>query len=56
VPGQPDASVLVFRIEAVHEDVNFAAAVMPQIGRSVMDEEGVALVRDWISGMDGSCP
>lgn len=43
VPGNPDASILQYRIESVHPGV-----MMPELGRSVTHEEGVALVRQWI--------
>jgi hypothetical protein len=28
---------------------------MPQIGRSVVDTHGLALIEEWISEMPGSC-
>lgn len=46
VPGRPDASILVYRIESVHP-----GEMMPEIGRSVVHQEGVALIRKWIEGM-----
>jgi uncharacterized repeat protein (TIGR03806 family) len=52
VPGTPDASILVHRVDATD-----AVTVMPQIGRSVKHEEGVALVREWVTGLSGGpCP
>ena len=50
VPGQPDASILVYRMESTTPSI-----MMPEIGRSVVHTEGVAVVRDWIAGMSGSC-
>lgn len=50
VPGDPDASILVYRIESNEPDVR-----MPELLRQTVDEEGVALVREWIAGMEGSC-
>ena len=50
VPGQPDASILTFRM--VSED---PAAMMPELGRSVVHDEGVQLIRDWIASMQGTC-
>ena len=50
VPGQPDASILTFRM--VSED---PAAMMPELGRSVVHDEGVQLIRDWIAAMQGNC-
>jgi uncharacterized repeat protein (TIGR03806 family) len=51
VPGEPDASILVYRIESTAPDVK-----MPELGRNLVHDEGVALIREWINGMDGSCP
>lgn len=50
VPGQPDASILTYRM--VSED---PSAMMPELGRSVVHDEGVRLIRDWIASMHGSC-
>ena len=51
VPGQPDASILVFRIESIEADVK-----MPELGRNLVDAEGVALIRQWIAQLPGTCP
>jgi uncharacterized repeat protein (TIGR03806 family) len=51
VPGQPDKSILVYRME-----INDPGARMPEVGRSIVHSEGVALIREWISAMEGSCP
>jgi uncharacterized repeat protein (TIGR03806 family) len=50
VPGAPDESILVYRLESTLADVK-----MPELGRNLVDAEGVALIRDWISAMTGSC-
>lgn len=50
VPGDPDASILVYRMET-----SDPAEAMPELGRAVVHEEGVALIRDWIAGMRGEC-
>lgn len=50
VPGQPEASILTYRM--VSED---PSAMMPELGRSVVHDEGVKLIRDWIAAMQGSC-
>lgn len=47
VPGKPEASILQFRIESLDPSI-----MMPELGRSVVDEEGVELVRRWIMEMD----
>jgi uncharacterized repeat protein (TIGR03806 family) len=51
VPGQPDSSILVFRIESTMPKV-----MMPEQGRKLAFAEGIALVRQWIQNMPGSCP
>lgn len=53
VPGQAEESILVARMESTRPK-----EMMPQIGRSVTHEEGLALVREWINLMqvsDVSC-
>ena len=47
VPGRPDESILVYRIESVHPGV-----MMPEIGRGLVDTEAVALIREWILAME----
>lgn len=49
VPGKPDLSILVYRIESTDPGV-----MMPELPRRLVDEEGVALVRQWIAGLEGS--
>jgi hypothetical protein len=46
VPGQPDKSILVYRIASTHP-----GAMKPELGRRLVHEEGVALVRRWIAAM-----
>jgi len=48
VPGRPEESILLYRMESTAPKV-----MMPQIGRDVVHEEGVALVRQWISLLRG---
>ena len=50
VPGKPDASILLYRMESTDP-----AKMMPELGRSVADREGVALIRQWIREMPGGC-
>lgn len=47
VPGDPDASILVYRMEAFDPEIR-----MPELGRSLVDEEGVKLIRGWIERME----
>lgn len=46
VPGQPDASILVHRITSLDPGV-----MMPELGRKMPHDEGIALVREWIASM-----
>lgn len=52
VPGKPDESILVARMESTR-----AKEMMPQIGRSVVHQEGLDLIREWVRSMpsDGAC-
>lgn len=47
VPGKPDRSILTFRMESTDPGV-----MMPELGRSIVHDEGVALIRKWIAGLD----
>ncbi|MHA6289566.1 SO2930 family diheme c-type cytochrome [Maricaulis sp. CAU 1757] len=49
-PGQPDHSILLYRMET-----NDPGAMMPELGRAVRDEAGIALIRDWIASLGGDC-
>lgn len=52
VPGHPEESILIHRLESTAPKV-----MMPQIGRDVVHEEGVALMREWIASLPAkSCP
>ena len=50
VPGRPEASILFHRMASREPDV-----MMPELGRNLRDEEGMALVRDWIASLPGTC-
>lgn len=50
-PGAPEHSILLYRMESSEPD-----EMMPELGRSLAHEEGVALIRDWIAAMEGDCP
>jgi uncharacterized repeat protein (TIGR03806 family) len=47
VPGDPDASILTFRMASTEPGV-----AMPELGRSVSDPESLALIREWIAAME----
>jgi hypothetical protein len=46
IPGQPDKSILAYRIASTHPGV-----MMPELRKRLVHEEGVALVREWIAAM-----
>jgi len=45
-PGQPDASILHYRMTSTDPAIK-----MPELGRNLVHEEGVALIREWIQKM-----
>src|SRR5690606_31406376 len=47
VPGAPDESVIVYRMESDEAGIR-----MPELGVSVPHDEGVALIRAWIAAME----
>jgi uncharacterized repeat protein (TIGR03806 family) len=50
VPGDPDASILAYRMSSDDPGVR-----MPELGRDTVHREGVALIRAWIAAMEGDC-
>jgi uncharacterized repeat protein (TIGR03806 family) len=46
VPGHPDTSIIAYRMASTDPGV-----MMPELGRSVVHDEGLALVRDYIARM-----
>jgi len=49
-PGRADESIMVFRMD--HTD---PAIAMPELGRSTIHAEGVAVISAWIESLDGEC-
>ena len=47
VPGKPDQSILLYRMNSVEPGV-----AMPELGKGTVDRDGVAAVRSWIEGME----
>lgn len=47
MPGKPDESILVYRIESTDPGV-----MMPQLPRQMVHTEGVELIKAWIAGME----
>jgi len=45
-PGHPDKSIVTYRMASVEPGV-----MMPELGRSVVDQDGLALIRQWIKEM-----
>ncbi len=48
VPGDPEGSILLYRMQSLDP-----GAMMPELGRSKVDDEGVELIRAWIAGLEG---
>jgi uncharacterized repeat protein (TIGR03806 family) len=48
VPGRPEESILYFRMQSREPDV-----MMPELGRDLRHEEGLALIRRWIDELEG---
>ena len=46
VPGEPDESILVYRMESTEAGVR-----MPNLSRNLVSAHGVELVREWIRSM-----
>lgn len=47
VPGHPEESIMIYRMISTDP-----AAMMPELGRTLVHEEGVALIKDWIQTLD----
>lgn len=46
LPGQPDKSILLYRMDSAEPGI-----AMPELGKSSVDRDGVAVVRRWIAEM-----
>ena len=51
VPGDPAHSILPFRMNSAVPTIR-----MPELSKSVVHTEGVALVQSWIASLAGGCP
>ncbi|HEY6598627.1 MAG TPA: SO2930 family diheme c-type cytochrome, partial [Pseudomonadales bacterium] len=49
-PGDPDASILIFRVASTDP-----AIMMPELGRTTVHEQGVELLRSWVESLRGDC-
>jgi hypothetical protein len=47
VPGKPEESIILYRLKSTDPGV-----MMPELGRTQMQPEAVALIREWIAGMN----
>ncbi|MCA9100980.1 MAG: hypothetical protein KDA63_07525 [Planctomycetales bacterium] len=47
VPGKPDESIVLLRIYSLEPQV-----MMPELGRRMIHDEGVELIRQWIASLD----
>jgi len=50
MPGKPDESILIYRVADTDP-----AIMMPELGRTTVHEEGVALLRRWVESLPGVC-
>jgi hypothetical protein len=50
VRGHPEMSILAHRMESDEPKI-----MMPEIGRTVIHREGVALIREWLASLEGGC-
>lgn len=48
-PGHPERSILIYRMKSTDPGI-----AMPELGRSTVHEEGVALLEKWISGLSAN--
>ena len=46
-PGDPDGSIMIYRLDSLEPGIS-----MPEVGRTVVHREGVALLREWIVEME----
>lgn len=47
VPGNPDQSILLYRMISDEPDI-----MMPESGRAIAHQEGIDLIREWITAME----
>ena len=46
VKGKPDESIIVYRMESTNPGI-----MMPEVGRTTVHTEGVALIKEWITSL-----
>jgi hypothetical protein len=50
VRGHPEMSILAHRMASDEPKI-----MMPEIGRTVVHREGVELIREWLTSLEGGC-
>jgi uncharacterized repeat protein (TIGR03806 family) len=50
VPGHPEQSILAHRLASDEPKI-----MMPEIGRTIVHKEGLALVTEWLRSLEGEC-
>ncbi|MEI7488566.1 MAG: hypothetical protein WCJ72_14390 [Chryseobacterium sp.] len=50
-PGNHNKSVMSFRLNSVDESNR-----MPLLGRTIVHDEGVELLKQWINSLNQNCP
>lgn len=45
-PGMPENSIMIYRLESLNPEV-----MMPELGRTMVHTEGVALIRKWVESL-----
>lgn len=50
VRGHPEVSIIVHRMASDEPKI-----MMPEIGKTVVDKEGVELIRQWLASLQGGC-
>jgi len=46
IPGKPNESIMIYRMSSTQPDI-----AMPELARSVVHEEGIELIKEWILGL-----
>ncbi len=46
LPGKPDESIMIYRLNSLELDVS-----MPELGRSVIHDEGLSLLTEWVASL-----
>ena len=45
-PGHPEKSIMIYRFESTDPGI-----MMPELGRTMVHEEGLHLIKEWISSL-----